>query len=94
MIRVVTQEEVENWPNFMKYMKDRCDELFNYGEWDDDTQYVIVFSTEDDDWCVVGYATINNAKEGLIEDEGGWHPDSVWKNDRRLKFKIVAEIEE
>jgi len=60
--------------------------------WPTNTKYVVISTTPSMEINAYGCATLKTLKESLTNREGSWETDSVWKNGRQLKFKVVAIV--
>lgn len=98
--------KVKDWKNFLEYVRDLnikgyqdyyIEELhisMGVGYFPPNSKYILLSTTKDCEICVVGCETLEDVKETMDED-GGWERDSIWKDDKQLKFhtKLVVEGE-
>ena len=55
--------------------------------------YVIVSTTDDAELCMIAFKDKRGAKEHLTRREGNWEVESIWHNDKKLKFGVTPHIE-
>ena len=98
-------KKVKNWKNFLEYVRNLnikgyqdyyIEELnisMGVGFFPSDSNYVLLSTSKDGEICCVGCKTIEDVK-GVMEEDSGWIADSLWKDDKKLKFKTELKIEE